>query len=189
MRKTLIVGILVCLAGSVLGQTIPSTPQQGSQVISSGTTNNQNTVLTNQSGQTFTVQQLANQLQNLRVAVDQTLPMLSEFNQRLGASSQSLGGAISGLLSGALHKNGNQSPSTTSTSGQEITNLLAALGSLVNTNSQAPAVPQDTARNLATLQKDLQPVAEVMRTMNFGTTNQSTIPQANAPGTLTPTGR
>ena len=42
----------------------------------------------NSNGQTFTVDQLANQLKALRTAVDQTLPTLTAFNQSSAAGQQ-----------------------------------------------------------------------------------------------------
>lgn len=155
---------------------------------------------TNSSGQSFTVDQLAAQLRNLRAVVDQTLPLLTAFNQSAAAtsSSQGLAGRLEGLVSGALSRNGAGSPT--------VANLLTSLrGMLGTTNTTAPGTDAKTAQDLATLQNDLQPIPSLLQSMNVGSGSSSSMPNpsqvisapanagynaTNAPGTApTPTGR
>src|SRR5712671_569055 len=75
-------------------------------------------IFTNHSGGTFSVDQLANQLQNLRTAVDELLPNLTAFNESVASTSASKKGwtgTLSGLVSDSLQKNSKdtsgQSPS------------------------------------------------------------------------------
>src|SRR5438046_797355 len=64
---------------------------------------------TNRSGASYSADQLAARLQNLRKAVDQTLPALTAFNETFpSATNQSIAGTISGILSGALNRNSEQ---------------------------------------------------------------------------------
>jgi hypothetical protein len=195
MKLFLAVG-LVCLGSSVLAQnsggTAQGQPPPGT--ISSPSTNNGNglsntmggnSTLTNSSGWAFTVEELGAQLQALRSAVDQTLPMLTSFNERYSAGQpgSKLGQAIQNIFSG------NKNQGSTRMAGQEITNVLSALGSLVSTNGNqgTAAVNPNTFRDLETLQKDLQPVAQVLQNLSFTAgTNQTTAPVGGVPS---PAGR
>ncbi len=135
------------------------------------------TVMTNASGGSFTVQQLGAQLQTLRRTVDQTLPMLNTFNQQV--SAQSPGSTIAGAVRNIFSGNKNQGQNGGGVS-QDVTNVLSALGALVNTNRQTQIDPN----TLATLQKDLQTVQRDLQNLNLsGTTTQPV-----SPG-LSPTGR
>jgi len=145
-------------------------------------------VLTNQSGHVFSVAELNTRLQSLRTAVEQTLPMLSDFNQQAGATNR-LAGAISGMLSGVLGKDGDRAGASPPSSGQRLTNVLSALGALVSTNAQGSvAFDPATLRHLMALQRDLQPVAATLRELNIST-NQALPASGMPPGGLTPTGR
>ncbi len=135
------------------------------------------TVLTNAAGGSFSVQQLGTQLQTLRSTVDQTLPMLTTFNQQV--SSQSPGATIAGAVRNIFSGNKNQGQNGSAVS-QDVTNVLSALGALVNTNRQTQIDP----RTLATLQKDLQTVQRDLQNLNLS----GTTPQPASPG-LSPTGR
>ena len=131
---------------------------------------------TNTSGQAFTVEQLATQLRNLRAAVDQTLPMLTAFNQNAAnGASQGLAGRLEGLVSNALNRNGG-SPA--------MTNLLSSLRGMLGTQSgTTQATDAKTAQDLVTLQNDLQPIPSLLQGMNVG---GSTVPNPSqvisAPG-------
>src|ERR1051326_1495914 len=60
--------------------------------------------ITNQTGATYALNELAGQLGNLRTAVEQTMPALAAFNAQFATNnvassgSQELAGAISGVL-------------------------------------------------------------------------------------------
>jgi hypothetical protein len=150
----------------------------------------------NSTGQTFTVDQLANQLKMLRSAVDQTLPMLTAFNQSSAATgnSKDIKGRLEGLVSGALNRN-----SGSPTVSNLLTSLKGVLGSNANT---ASATDAKTLEDLATLQNDLQPLPPLLQNLNVGgsttTPNSSQIisspanagynaSQTNSPGSITPT--
>ena len=85
---------------------------------------------TNTSGQTFSIEQLANQLSSLRSAVDQTLPVLIAFNESYSNSAtgtQTVAGKLSNLLSGALNRN--SASSNTNQANGQWNNLLGGFKS------------------------------------------------------------
>lgn len=112
-------------------------------------------------GQTYSVNQLASQLQNLQSAVEQALPALAAFNAnfvtRTANGNPSIGGTISNLLSDVLHRNASQgSPA--------ITNLVAALQSPQSGAPSAPVtVTSATTQDLVTLQNDLNPLPQLFQ--------------------------
>jgi hypothetical protein len=145
---------------------------------------------TNRSGTSYTVNELATQLRNLRSDVDQVLPILTAFNESFSGSSvnstQSIGGAISGILSGALKHNS----ADDGASSLRSSNILAVLQGLLGTNAAASSpISANTLRDLSTLQTQLQPVATTLQTLNVtgSLTNSPGTPQRNP--ILTPTGR
>jgi hypothetical protein len=160
----------------------------------------------NRLGQIFSTDDLASKLQNLRTAVDETLPALQALNEQLSNSvtatsqQQSIGTALSGIVSDVLHKN---QPSTqNSTAGQSAfstSNLLSVLHGLLNKNSTGTAAtPPANAQDLANLQRDLQPILADLQRLNVGPSVSPTStpnPTGNTAepqypkGTLTPTGR
>jgi hypothetical protein len=181
----MVIGIAVAawIAFAVNGQEASKRSGSTTNLPSSG-----DLTITNQAGQVFTMQDFARQLQGLRSSVEQTLPMLTAFNERFSsASGQSLAGALSELISGALKKNGSEGPQSGGSSTQ-MSNVLSALGGLFSTNAQGSvSVNTETLRDLTRLQEELKPVSDLLGSMNLGTgTNQlSTTPA----GGLTPTGR
>lgn len=187
---------IIVVAGSVLALTAlgqnganQSTPQtqpqnpgqtQPSQVISSGraVTNAATQGIPSSANTNAALESLVGNLQSLRSIVDQTLPGLSALNQQFGQQSQGLAGALENVFS-------RNKTNPNSSTGQQITNVLSALGSLVNRNGQqTPTLDQETLRNLATLEKDLQPVQQVLQTLNINSANQTNNTQVP-----TPTGR
>src|SRR5438105_13056890 len=85
-RKLVFISTAMLTAISVLAQTDPTQPSQtySPQNYSSNTNQAQarGMSFSNRVGQNFTPQDLAMQLQNLRAIVDQTLPVLSAFNEQ-----------------------------------------------------------------------------------------------------------
>ena len=163
----------------------PATPEQTTTNLSGAGTETFN----NQAGQSFSVDQLASQLQNLRTAVEQTLPPLAAFNQNHSNSANSdLGGTVSGLLSRATGHNP-QTNTAPSQSSLTVSNLVGALANLLNTNHTGrTTVPQNTISDLVALQNSLQPVVTILDRLNVSSlsTNQFGTPNNNR---LTPTGR
>lgn len=150
-------------------------------------------LFSNRTGQAYSAQDLAAQLQNLRSAIDQTLPILSAFNESYSNSNNSgretVGGALSGIVSDVLHRN---QSSGQSYAGQSSTtsNLLAALHGLLSKNNSSAAAPASTPnpQDLVSLQSDLEPVLSVLQKLNVnGSSNQITAPYPN--GGFAPTGR
>jgi hypothetical protein len=147
---------------------------------------------TNRSGVVYSADQMAAQMQNLRNAVDQTLPVLTAFNETYSnaGSSQTLSGTLSGLLSGVLNRNSGQATNSTGTSqtSSQLTNLVAGVQRLLTTNSTGSAsINANTMRDLVALQTQLQSVDATLRTLNVSGSF------TNLPGVLnerlTPTGR
>ena len=143
-------------------------------------------LFSNQSGQAYSTQDLASQLQNLRAAIDQALPALSAFNQSYSnmnnGGKQTVGGALSGIASDLLHRN----------QGSTTSNLLSALQGVLqpkSSTSLSTATPNTpNPQDLVALQNDLQPVISVLQRLNVNPApNPSSAPYPN--GGVTPTGR
>ena len=196
--------ILLALSVGAISTLAQTTPSSGSAITqpANNEANQSGTgaaLFSSPSGQSFSVDQLAAQLQTLRSAVEQTLPVLAAFNQNysnsLSGGSQSIGGAISGLLSGALNRNSQNTSAPVAHNSFSVTNVVAALENLVNTNRSGSApVNPNTLRDLVALQNDLQPVLSLLQNLNVGSTpaNQFARPYNVTPlttNTLTPTGR
>lgn len=148
-------------------------------------------LFSNQVGQTFSAQDLAAQLENLRSAIDQTLPVLSAFNESYSNSNnggkESVGGALSGIVSDVLHRN-QGAGQTYSGQNSTTSNLLSVLHGLLNKNPAAASSTTPNPQDLISLQNDLQPVVSVLQRLNVNaTSNQISTPYPN--GGLAPTGR
>ena len=204
-RKLVFISTAILTAVSVLAQTDPTQPSQTYSPQNYSINTNQpearGMTFSNRSGQNFTPEDLASQLQNLRTVVEQTLPILSAFNEQssnaTSAGTQSVGGALSGIVSDVLHRNRSTGQENVASQGSlRASNLLAILHGLLNTNSTStatasPANPQD----LISLENDLRPVASLLQRLNVsGNSNfvnapsyqrSTTYPGANP----TPTGR
>jgi hypothetical protein len=152
----------------------------------------QGVTFTNKTGTAFSVEQLANQLKTLQTSIDQTLPVLTAFNENFvsGADGATIGGALSNLVTSVLRKN------NTPSSGQipaAVTSLIAAMRG--QGNAGATSVPANATKDLVTLQNDLQPIPGLLQDLNPSGTgaNPSQVissPATNgAPRTLAPTGR
>ena len=144
------------------------------------------TTFTNRSGASFSTEQLATQLQNLRSTVDQSLPMVTAFTETASnaapSGARSLAGTVTQILSGVLNRNSGQTNSAagTSTGG---TNILGTLQGLLTTNSaSSTSFSADALRDLASLQAELQNLSTTLQKLNVsGGTNFGS--------GLTPTGR
>ena len=159
------------------GQALPNTNTAPAGANPTAATSAASLSFTNRSGQSFTVDQLAAQLRTLRNNVDQTLPVLSAFNESFagvlpGGSASSTG--LSNLLSGVFHHNSGQSgapPASQSTN--QLNSVVAALRGLLTTNATPPAqnAPQlnsSTVQQLATLQSDLQAIEPILSNLHMG---------------------
>lgn len=208
--------LLICCA-SVVSAQVPSTqpaqnpafPGQTPQNYSypGNAITNQPTaggvMFSNRFGQTYSANELAAQLQNLRSIVDQTLPLLSGFNDAysnsISGGRQTVGGALSGIVSDVFHRN--QQPGQTTGTSQgafSTTNLMAVLHGLLNTNSAGAAgTAPGNAEDLKALETALQPVASILQRLNVSPTpaafpnqtpyNNGTVPMPNP--NISPTGR
>jgi hypothetical protein len=191
MRNILmIISVFACIANGVSQTTNSSTPNQ---VISSGTAQPNPTYsagITNASNTTVSVAALDAQLKNLQVAVDSTLPMLTTFNQQNGAGTSAAAQEIRDLLGRVLNRNrvSNAAPAATQGGG--------LLGGLLGTTN-GTSLSADTLRQLQTLQKDLEPVAPLLQSLNgaapstapAGTIGRNYGTNAEPNSGLTPTGR
>jgi len=193
MKITILFVATTLVAISAFAQTPPPDTISRPTTPSATTTNQTGTAgtFTNSSGATYSADQLSGQLQNLRGIVDQTLPVLSAFTETVSNANanQSVTGGLSGLLSGALHRN--STATNTASSGQSgfrLTNLLSSIDRLLHTNSPSAPLSNDpnTIRELETLQNQLQSVATTLQSLNIATAFTNT--PAPTP-LLTPTGR
>ena len=198
--------VAICGATSMMAQTAPvQTPQNlaGPGSINTNELGIGGLTFTNRTGQTFSPDELASQLQNLRSAIDQALPVLSAFNENYSNSvsggKQTIGGTLSGIVSDVLHRNqGASQNATANQSSLGATNLLAILHNLLNTNSSNGAVgaAPGTSQDLVALQNGLQPVATILQRLTLSSgSSLPTTPLSNGStaqpynGNLTPTGR
>jgi hypothetical protein len=179
MKRTLLFSALMAAiyGGSAPAQT---TPAPGSVITAPGsqTTPGSQTApgqpsssfltFTNPAGGSFSIDQLDSQLRNLQATVEQALPMLTAFNNQFGGSTGSQ--SIGSVLSRVFNRDGDASQSQ-GTSGNTATNWLSALGGLItgNTNASSGGLNQTTLAQLSTLQKQLQPVAQTLQSLNLGT--------------------
>lgn len=153
-------------------------------------------IVTNKEGQTYTVDQLAQQLKTLRGTVDQIMPMLQAFNETYSNSvsgDRTLTGKLSGLLSNSLRRNEsatNASNNTSTQSSDRYGNVVDALQKLLaKDNPNSPPISANTIRDLESLYGQLQPVGGTLQNLNvnIGAGNSGTTTN-NASG-LTPTGK
>jgi hypothetical protein len=145
----------------------------GQQQVSQGQYQNQNqnqsvaadVSFTNAAGQVFTVDQLTADLRELNDAMARTMPALTAFNDSVSTSTssghQSIAGAISNLVSGAINRNGSQNTSQSS-QGNAVLNALQS-------RLRGPGANQNVASDLSKLRNDLQPVAPLLQNL-LGTT-------------------
>ncbi len=144
-------------------------------------------VFTNQTGQSYSVEELATQLRNLRSTVEATLPMLAAFNESASnstAQNKSLRGRLTDIVSDALNKGGQ-----TNSSG--LNNVVGALRGFLNTNNataSANSTDAHAAQQLISLQTELQPVLRSLQDLNVQAGVAPGQPGSTS-GNLTPTGR
>jgi len=104
-----------------------SKPQSSTTSSSDSTSSVGSQTFTDHAGKTYTVTQLAEQLQSLRATIDQSLPVLTAFNETYFEfhrnSDKSLGGKLSGVLSGVLNRNTSQNQNNAANSGQSSFHL------------------------------------------------------------------
>ncbi len=199
IKRTIVIG-LITGATSVLAQTTPVPAPQTYPYPAYANTNQfgaGNPTFANGAGQNFTPEQLATQLQNLRSAIDQTLPMLSAFNQQYSNSAaggkQSVRSEISGIVSDVFHRNQGANQNNAGRSSFSTSNLLSMLHGLLSTNStSATAATPANAQDLIALQNDLQPVESILQRLNVTpnpTPMAAPYSQPYQGGNLSPTGR
>src|SRR5436190_7822548 len=117
---------------------------------------------TNNAGSNYSVEQLAEQLRNLRTTVDETLPVITAFSPSSSVSTNehSVKSTISGLLSGALNRNTN---ATSSDSSLDKTNLVGRLEALLRPGAGSTSgTTPNTWRDLETLQNQLQAISTTL---------------------------
>jgi hypothetical protein len=196
MRATiLLTGLVTTLLAT--GQPASAAPQQTQSRTASDTTaaGASSVVFTNSAGQTFSVDDLASQLKNLRSAVEQTLPILSAFTQSYSNSSagnKSLTGKLTDFVSGALDRNGQQTSGSSGQTSSTVSNAVGVLRGLLNKNNSnatastaSPSVDANTVHQLGSLQNELQPIIPTLQQLNVESSNTGN--SSSRP--LTPTGR
>jgi hypothetical protein len=150
---------------------------------------------TNSAGVSFTAEQLADEIRNLRNAVDRAMPVLAALNETYSntVANQTLTGKLTGLVSGALNRNKNNAASANS--GTWSTLMAKLQGALNNNNASSSAtLTPATERDLLKLREQLQPVQTSLAGLSIAQTPDSSIATRNS-GTratnsvLTPTGR
>jgi hypothetical protein len=208
MKTTTILLAAALGIGSVAAQT-PPTPPPGTISRSPGALAPNSTALpanrtqaqraasslsfTNQYGATFTFNDLAAQLSNLRDVAERVQPMLGAFNNEYATApagssrAQQLRSAVSGLLSGLLNRN-QTGAGTSAQTKPGLGSLTGLLRGLINTNNTAPGSAQVNRTTLAEFQKlqaGLQPVISLLQNLNIPPANytgrQTSPPAVGAP--------
>jgi hypothetical protein len=173
--KTFLIFAIVA-ATSAFAQTPQTTSDSFTNRFGSGS-------FTNNSSN-YSVEQLAEQLRNLRTTVDETLPVVTAFSPSSSVltNEHSVKSTISGLLAGALNRNTN---ATSSDSSQGKTNMVGRLAALLQPGAGSTSgTTPNTWRDLETLQNQLQAISTTLGSLGLGATNTF------APNSgLTPTGR
>jgi hypothetical protein len=147
--------------------------------------------ITNRAGQSYSADQIQNQLRDLHRAVEQTAPALTAitetYSNSVASAQPSTVGGIAGVLGGILNRNKDKdSADTSSQSSTGKTNLLGSilqgvLGAAGVTNAPtSTSVDVNTVRDLVALQEHLQAMAPILQRLDPSSTTNTT---------LTPTGR
>jgi len=145
---------------------------------------NASVTFTNRSGATYSADQLAAQLQNLRTVVDRSLPLLTAYTETVSnaatTGNRTVVGTISEILAGALNRNAQNQPSSQSnTQGGFARTLQGLLGTNATTRATANPI---ALHDLGALQSELQSVESILQRLNVGSST-------NLDQALTPTGR
>ena len=198
MKATTFSAILssICL----VWQSFAATPQQTQTSAGTISSTNQTTtttssassaVFTNSTGQTFTADQLAENLKNLRAAIEQTMPMitaLTDTYSNSAGSDKSWTGRLSDFVSGAFSNEGQGTNQSSSRLNQVVGTVRNLFGSKTNTSAGSSAADASTVQKLVTLENQLKPVVPTLDQLNVassGTGSQA----ISSPKPLTPTGR
>ena len=184
LSAVLSIGIIVAHAAPVSAQTPPQVFSSTNAISSS------DVVFTNSAGQTFSADQFAESLKNLRTAIEQTTPMLAAVTETYTNSAgndKSWKGQLSGLVSGALSRYEQQNAGKNS---RTVNQVVGALQGLLQTNSSSKTTAADstdanTVQKLVTLQNQLKPVLPTLDQLNVSSTGAA----VSSPNPLTPTGR
>jgi hypothetical protein len=131
--------------------------------------------ITNQSGQTFTTEEIQNQLEDLHRSVEETMPILTAVTQTYSNSAAqakpTVAGGIANVLGGLLNRNtnntGQASPARTNTLGRILQGVLSAT---MTTN--APAANAAEFRDVAALQEHLQAMRPILQRLGVATNSQ-----------------
>src|ERR1051326_8754576 len=106
--KALVFWTAALVTVSSLAQPSPAAPESTQTTVTAVTNQvaTTGTMFTNAAGQSYSAEQLAEQLRTLRSSVEQTLPVLSAFTESYSNSQagKSLTGKLSDLVSGALNR-------------------------------------------------------------------------------------
>ncbi|HWQ91730.1 MAG TPA: hypothetical protein VN673_08665 [Clostridia bacterium] len=187
-RAVFVLSSAMVLAGALAQDrdVISSPPER------KGVTAGESLAFTNSAGQTYTLQELASELKNLRAAVEQAVPVISAFNQTHagGVTNEnlSLGGAIGEVL-GALGREDSGANDATGSS-RKGTNVVSVLEGLLGTNAPGTlSADERTLRELVTLEKNLKPVDEALEKLNVAAEPSVKDREQQNQAPLTPTGR
>jgi|GEM_PF-2732205 hypothetical protein len=189
--KVLFVALLAMAALNVMAQN------SGSDVISHDRTGNDSRIVmtTNSMGETFSLNEVARQIQELQRVVNQTIPMLEAVAEIESGSSTnvtaSTGGVLAGILGGILRGNTNASSDTASTGSTNggFANILRDVLGGTSTNN-APA-SESTFNDIVVLRQHLQQIRPVLQRLERGDFSQRIVQPGSQRATdgLAPTGR
>jgi hypothetical protein len=169
---------------SVPSGTLSSTNQTAASTSSSA-------VFTNSSGQTFTADQLAENLKNLRAAIEQTIPMITAISETYSNSAgrdKSWTGRLSEFVSGALSKEGQGTNQSSSRLNEVVGTVRGFFGSKTNASTVSTAADDTTMQKLVTLENQLKPVVPTLDQLNVASAASGS-QVISSPKPLTPTGR
>jgi hypothetical protein len=164
--------------------------QQGAENTSISATNQSatsNAVFSSSTGQSYTAEQLAEQLKNLRAAVEQTMPALNAFTETYSnttSANKPISGKLGDILSGALNRN--SAASSTSPTVSNVVGVLRGYLSNTNASNSSSALDANTVSQLVKLQNDLRPILPILDQLNVQSASSTIQPSRQV---LSPTGR
>jgi hypothetical protein len=190
--RAILLGAAILAGVSAWGQATPP----GSAYPAKGS----NLTFTNPMGGSYSADEFAVQLQNLRTSIEQTLPLLTAFTQTYSNTApgtnmppggkKSVTGEASGYLSGLLQKG-----ATNAALGSAGTNAITKLEGLLGTNAPgSTGTNADTMQDLIELQNHLLPSLAILQRLNVGGGSGTNhmgggLGGTTAPGGVAPTGR
>lgn len=191
MKTRVLFPIVFLITASTFGQTPPAGTISHSPDLNS---NSGNPAVTNAPGQTYSLNEIAEQLRQLHRVMNETMPMLNAVteNQSNSAASvqSSFKGDIAGVLGNILHHNTNKvaEGSKSTNNWSNVFRGLLETNSVISTSSTSDST---TLNDLIALREGLQNLMPTIERLDAGSATSGWVQYEDQYSTnqLTPTGR